>query len=108
MPQGERTVCVTDVFLFFVIPPHRQPHTVLGGLISLSGGWILLCKELLMAEDSLHITMQGIERIKYKVSCMCFSAINGSGPAYLSELLHVCTPSRTLRSSSDTRMLEIQ
>ena len=39
---------------------------------------------------------------------MCFSAINGSGPAYLSELLHVYTPSRTLRSSSDTRMLEIQ
>ena len=34
--------------------------------------------------------------------------INGSGPAYLSELLHVYTPSRTLRFSSDTRMLEIQ
>ena len=48
------------------------------------------------------------ERIKYKVACMCFSAINGSGPAYLSELLHVYSPSRTLRSSSDTRMLEIQ
>ena len=49
------------------------------------------------------------ERIKYKVACMCFSAINGSGPAYLSELLHVYIPSRTLRSSSDTRgMLEIQ
>ena len=48
------------------------------------------------------------ERIKYKVACMCFSAINGSGPAYLSELLHVYTPSRTLRSSTDTRMLEIQ
>ena len=45
---------------------------------------------------------------KYKIACMCFSAINGSGPAYLSELLHVYTPSRTLRSSSDTRMLEIQ
>ena len=43
------------------------------------------------------------ERIKYKVACTCFSAINGSGPAYLSELLHVYTPSRTLRSSSDTR-----
>ena len=39
---------------------------------------------------------------------MCLSAINGSGPAYLSELLHVNTPSRTLRSSSDTRMLKIQ
>ena len=32
------------------------------------------------------------ERIKYKVACMCFSAINGSGPAYLSELLHVYSP----------------
>ena len=48
------------------------------------------------------------ERIKYKVACMCISALNGSDPAYLSELLHVYTPSRTLRSSSDTRMLEIQ
>ena len=47
------------------------------------------------------------ERIKYKVACMCFSAISGSGLAYFSELLHVYTPSRTLRSP-DTRMLEIQ
>ena len=39
---------------------------------------------------------------------MCFSAIYGSGPAYLSELLHVYTPSRTLRSSSDTCMLKIR
>ena len=46
--------------------------------------------------------------IKHKVVCMCFNAINGSGPAYLPELLHVYTPSRTLRSSSDTRMLKIQ
>ena len=49
------------------------------------------------------------ERIKYKVACMCFNAINGSGPAYLSELLHIYTPSRTPRSSSDTPiMLNIQ
>ena len=50
------------------------------------------------------------ERIKCKVACMCFSAINGSAPAYLSELidLDVYTPSRSLRSSSDTRMLKIQ
>ena len=46
------------------------------------------------------------ERVKYKMACMCFSAINGSVPAYLSELLHVYTPFRALRSSSDTRMLE--
>ena len=31
------------------------------------------------------------EHIKYKVACMCFSTINGPGPAYLSELLHVYT-----------------
>ena len=48
------------------------------------------------------------ECIKYKVACMCFTAINGSGPAYLSELLHVYTLSHTLHSSSDTCMLEIQ
>ena len=48
------------------------------------------------------------QRVKYKVTCMCFNAMNGSGPAYLSELLHVNTPCRTLRSSSDTRMLKIQ
>ena len=46
------------------------------------------------------------ERIKYKVTCMCFNVINGSGPACLSE--QVYTPSRTLRSSSDTRILKIQ
>ena len=44
----------------------------------------------------------------YKVACMCFSAVSGSGPAYHSELLQVYTPSRTLRSFPDTRMLEIQ
>ena len=48
------------------------------------------------------------EHIKYKVARMYFSAISGSGPAYLSEPLHVCTPSHTLCSSSDTHMLEIQ
>ena len=50
------------------------------------------------------------EHIKYKVTCMCctFSAVSGSGPAYLSELLHVYTLSHTLHSSSDTSMLEIQ
>ena len=48
------------------------------------------------------------QNVLSKVARMCFSAINGSGPAYLSELLQVYTPSRTLRSSSDTRVLEIQ
>ena len=47
------------------------------------------------------------ERIKYKVAYMCFHAINGSGPAYLSELLHIYTLSHTLCSSSDSCMLRI-
>ena len=46
--------------------------------------------------------------IKLLGNCMCFSAINGSGLAYLSELLHAYTPSRSLRSSSDLHMFEIQ
>ena len=48
------------------------------------------------------------ERIKYQTACMCYNAITGSAPSYLSELLHLYSPSRSLRSSSDTRMLKIQ
>ena len=48
------------------------------------------------------------ERIKYKTACMCYNAITGSAPAYPSELLHLYRTSRSLRSSSDTRMLKIQ
>ena len=48
------------------------------------------------------------ERIKYKTACMCYNAITGSAPSYLSELLHLYSPSSSLRSSSDTRMLKIQ
>ena len=45
---------------------------------------------------SLNIIMRNV----------CFKATNGSGPADLAELLHVYNPSRTLCSSSDTRMLK--
>ena len=48
------------------------------------------------------------ERIQYKTACMCYNAITGSAPSYLSELLHLYSPSRSLRSSSDTRILKIQ
>ena len=39
-------------------------------------------------------------RISYKIVCLCFNAIISSTPAYLS-------PSRSLRSSADTRLLKI-
>ena len=44
------------------------------------------------------------ERIKYKVARMCF--INSSGPAYLSELLHAYTLSRTPVSYTHLRAHE--
>ena len=46
-------------------------------------------------------------RIQYKISTLCFNVITGTGPQYLSELLHLYTPSRDLRSSADTRILKI-
>ena len=46
-------------------------------------------------------------RIQYKISMLCFNVITGTGPQYLSELLHLYTPSRDLRSSAYTRILKI-
>ena len=39
---------------------------------------------------------------------MCFNAITGSALSYLFDLLHLYSPSRSLRSSSGTRMLKFQ
>ena len=57
--------------------------------------------------EKLHFVLIS-ERIKYKVACMYFNAINGSGPVYLPEMLHVYISSRALRFFSDTRMLKIK
>ena len=46
-------------------------------------------------------------RISYKTACLCFSAITSSTPSYLSDLLHLYSPSRSLRSSADTRLFKI-
>ena len=46
-------------------------------------------------------------RIEYKLSSLAFSALTGTGPVYLSELLNVYTPSRELRSSDDDRIFRI-
>eukprot|EP00745_Piridium_sociabile_P044749 TRINITY_DN9505_c0_g1_i25.p1 TRINITY_DN9505_c0_g1~~TRINITY_DN9505_c0_g1_i25.p1 ORF type:complete len:291 (-),score=37.38 TRINITY_DN9505_c0_g1_i25:114-986(-) len=48
--------------------------------------------------------------IKCKICCLCFKIISGCAPKYLSELselLHFYTPSRTLRSSTDTRLFKV-
>ena len=46
-------------------------------------------------------------RISCKTECLCFNAITSSTSAYLSDLLHLYSPSRSLRSSADTRLLKI-
>ena len=47
------------------------------------------------------------QRIEYKLSCLCFKIISHQAPIYLSELLHLYTPSRQLRSATDTRVFII-
>ena len=44
-------------------------------------------------------------RIDYKLSTLCFNFFCCTSPDYLSDLLSVYTPARTLRSSSDQRSL---
>ena len=44
-------------------------------------------------------------RTLHKVAALCHTSLSGSGPQYLSDLTHVYTPSRSLRSSSDTCIL---
>ena len=46
-------------------------------------------------------------RISHKTACLCFKAITSSTSAYLSDLLHLYSPSRSLRSRADTRLLKI-
>ena len=46
-------------------------------------------------------------RISYKVSAITFSSLFESGSSYLSELLNIYTPRRSLRSSADDRNLVI-
>ena len=69
--------------------------------------WVFLVVELIFSSHSVWVRGNGCARSLnvftssttspaivsgtrgvYKVACMCFNALNGSGPAYLSELLH--------------------
>ena len=46
-------------------------------------------------------------KISCKTACLCFNAITFTTAAYLSDLLHLYSPSRSLRSSADSRLLKI-
>ena len=47
------------------------------------------------------------QRIKYKLSLLCFKIISHQAPIYLSELLHLFTSFQQLHSSTDTRVFRI-
>ena len=47
------------------------------------------------------------KRIKHKVCSICYTTLTGASPKYMSELVNVYTPSRCLRSSSDSRTLTV-
>ena len=64
------------------------------------------------APKSAHITSLLLDlhwlpissRIQYKIVLTCFHIVSGTAPPYISELLHLYSPSRSLRSASDTRI----
>ena len=58
------------------------------------------------ALESLH-WLPIEQRINYKLLLLTFKALNGYGPSYLSDLLQLYVPSRSLRSSCDSRRLRI-
>ena len=47
------------------------------------------------------------QRIQYKSACLSFQVISGTAPSYLSELFQIYVPSRSLRSSADTRIFKV-
>lgn len=55
-----KLIFICFICIFFITLPHRQPRAIFGGFVRLSGERMLLREELIVAEDSPHITMQRI------------------------------------------------
>ena len=51
--------------------------------------------------------LQIAQRIDYKISSLCYDVVSETAPLYLSDLLCLYIPSRSLRSSADTRICRI-
>ena len=58
-------------------------------------------KEAINKPNPTHLA-QCIMKIVDKIALTCFHSISGTAPPYLSELLRLYSPSRSLRSASDT------
>ena len=48
------------VWSIFITLPYWQPHTVLGGICTILGGWMLFRNEVVIAEVSPHTAVHGI------------------------------------------------
>ena len=106
--------------LLFLLYSHALTIAILSWLVSLSP-WsanfrVQNCAARLVVSAPPHVHFTPIlrhlhwlpvrARIFYETACLCFHAIT-STPAYLSDLLYLYCPSRSLRSSADTRLLKI-
>ena len=47
------------------------------------------------------------QRINYKISSLCYDVVSDTAPLYMSDLLCLYVPSRSLHSSADTRIFQI-
>ncbi len=62
-------------------------------------------KPVLKSLHWLPVCYHGRPRIVYKILVIVYKCLYGNGPEYLKELLVPYTPSRTLRSGTDSRLL---
>ena len=69
----------------------------------------LLCVWILFAErSSVNLAdLHWFPASHKKMPTVSDNAISGSAPPYLADLLQLCTPSRSLRSSADSRIFRI-
>ena len=75
--KGEKIACLT-LFIYFPAATW-QPHTVFGGFFCMSGGWVLLCRKLIMVENMvefMHLVFTRMPGESYRrrlgsLLCLC-------------------------------------
>ena len=72
---------------------------------SLPLSWLSFCMKAVEVYDLHWLPISS--RIQYKIALICFHIISGTAPPYRSELLHLYSPFRSLRSASDTRIFRV-
>ena len=107
--------------LLFLSYSHALTIATLSWLVSLSP-WsanyrVKNCAARLVVRAPPHVHITSIlrhlhwlpvrARISYRIASLCFNTIIFFSPAYLSDLLHLHSPSRSLRPSADTRLFKI-